>query len=422
MSAQRAKDVAESLRETDAQLKRIADIARLLPALTAENAAQERLRLTLELARGRTPTPKWSRSKRRVEPATFRRLETARARIEGHPARTIYEPRLEELELELRMIEALGDARRIRPLAARRFGTGRTQIELRRGGPPLPPGLRFAAGASTTLGDLARAIMASLSHEEEPRVVPALAPPGQRSLYQIMAYAARRAGLDVDVRVEPRLSAGAATGDRTIFIADRRFGRRECLRFAVHEVLGHAVAAANARSQPIRIYEVGTAGSFATQEGMCLALEEAAGVLDSYRLRIIAARVLATDRMHDGARFGETARWLKDEHGFSPEDAIGVVERAYRGGGVARDAGYLAGWLAVREALATNETSFDALRMGRVGLTVAKRAPELLTMGLARPSRYRPSLAPSLFATAGGTSFETSPPSVAASFTMLEET
>ena len=252
--------------------------------------------------------------------------------------------------------------------------------------------------------------------------MPPVAGPGRRSLAGLMTKIARGAGLSLEIRVEPRLSAGAATGERTVFLADRRFGQRESLRFAVHEVLGHAVAAANAREQPIRLYEVGTAGSFGAQEGTCLLLEEQAGVLDAYRLRIIAARVLATDRMHDGAPFGETARWLCDAHGFRAEDAIGVTERAYRGGGVARDAGYLRGWLAVRQAVAEGRTTVDALRLGRMGLEAAERVPELIERGLARRPRYRPSLPESLRATEGGTSFETSPPSVAASFTMLEET
>lgn len=396
------------LREVDAFLKRIADVARLLPALTASNAAEERGRLIAALEAGETPRPRWSLPDRRVDSGLWRMLDVARDKLRDQPLEDLYLARLDELELELAMIEALGESKRIRPLAARRFGTGRDEVEL--------------SGERLPLARIAQAMLDTLPHDEEPREVPAVAPPGQLSLGGMMMRVARLAGLRIDIRVEPRLSAGAATGERTVFIADRGFGRRECLRFTVHEVLGHAVAAANARAQPIRLYEVGTAGSFSAQEGVCLFLEEQAGVLDAYRLRVIAARVLATDRMHDGAPFGETARFLHDELGFSAADAIGVVERAYRGGGVARDAGYLRGWLEVRAAIGRGQTTVDHLRLGRMGLAAASRVPELLDLGLARPPRYRPSLARSLVATEGGTSFETSPPSVAASFTMLEET
>jgi hypothetical protein len=126
--------------------------------------------------------------------------------------------------------------------------------------------------------------------------------------------------------------------------------------------------------------------------------------------------------MHRGASFGDTARWLHRDHGFSSVDSVSIAERAYRGGGVARDAGYLAGWLAVRSALAEGTTTLDALRSGRVGLETAEQLPELIAAGLARVPRYRPSLARSLSATDAGTSLDTSPPSMAASFTMLEET
>jgi len=403
-----ARAISSALREADAHMRRVADVARLLPALTATNAVEERARLVAEVSRGGTPSPRWELKKRRVDPELWRSIDSTRARVEGSPAAELYRARLEELELELSMIEALGDPKRVRPLAARRFGDGRMTVALPGG--PVP------------LAQLASALLDSLPHREEPREVPPYDAPGRPSLVALMHAVACSAGLSLEVKVEPRLSAGAATGDRTVFIADRWFGRRESLRFAVHEVLGHAVAAANAREQPIRIFEVGTAGSFGAQEGLALWLEEKAGVLDAYRLRVIAARVLATDRMHRGAHFGETARWLHREHELSPMDAISIAERAYRGGGVARDAGYLAGWLAVRAALAEGTTTIDALRAGRVGLQVAEELPALIELGLARAPRYRPSLARSLSSTERGTSRDTSPPSMAASLTMLEET
>lgn len=408
MSPRDHPDVPRALREVDALMKQVADVARLLPALTADNAAEERARLVDALARGHTPVPAWTCPARRVEPPVWRMLERARARVEGQPAAALYLARLDELELELAMIDALGDARRIRPLAARRFGTGRTEVEL--------------PGGPAPVARLARAMLESLPHREEERVLPAVAPAGTPSLAGLMLGTARDAGLSIDVKVEPRLSAGAATGDRTVFLADRCFGPREAIRFAVHEVLGHAVAAANARMQPLRLFEIGTAGSFSAQEGICLCLEERSGALDAYRLRILAARVLAADRMHHGAPFGDTAGWLHREHGFGPADAIGVAERAYRGGGVARDVGYLVGWREVRAALERGEVGVDDMRAGRVGLEAARALPALIAAGLARPPRHRPSLVLSRLATDGGTSFETSPPSVAASFTMLEET
>ncbi|HEX6245767.1 MAG TPA: tyrosine/phenylalanine carboxypeptidase domain-containing protein, partial [Polyangiales bacterium] len=104
------------------------------------------------------------------------------------------------------------------------------------------------------------------------------------------------------------------------------------------------------------------------------------------------------------------------------ETAIMTAERAYRGGGVARDAGYLAGFLRVRAALTAGRATLDELRRGRVTLAHVARLRELEREGWVTPARYRPSLALSRSLTFGGTSADTSPPSEAASLTMLELT
>ena len=364
------------IRPIDALLARAAREARVLPALTPRNAAVERARLTLEVARGEAPAPRWELARRRVDPATWKTIDEARALARDRMPkllRELYLARLDELEVDLAMIEAVGDPVRVRPLAARRFGTGMREVQLDDG--------------PVRVSQVARGLLERLAPAEETRSVPAAA------LAQTIRLAARAAGLPpLEVKIDARLVAGAATGDRGIFLADRRFGRTECKRLVVHEILGHAVAAANAALHPIRIFEIGTAGSFADQEGLALALEEHAGALDAHRMRVLAARVIATDRMHSGAAFGETARQLHRAHGFSPEVAVLITERAYRGGGVARDAGYLYGYLRVRGALARQEATVDALRNGRIGLDDLRAIEELEARGLATAPAFRPAL------------------------------
>lgn len=392
----------------DRLLARLSEVARLLPALTAHNGHEERRRLVACVERGDMAVPRWEPSRRRLPPETWRWLEEARALAPASPASRTYLDRLDELELDLCMIEALGDARRVRPLAARRFGTGSSTV------PTADGELRVARVAAH--------ILETVELSYEPHILPASGLLGEPSLAELVRLVAARAGLEVEVRVEPRLVASAATGERVVFIADRWFGAREALRLAVHEVLGHLVAAANGRAQPLRILELGTAGSFGDQEGVALWLEEQAGVLDGLRLKTLAARVHATDQMHAGAHFGEVARELVRDHGFCAADAVAVAERAWRGGGVARDVGYLRGWLRVRAALESGDATLDELRSGRVGLADLPTLRALEDMGLFRPAVYRPSLAYSLAATDGGTSLLTSPPSVAASFTRFELT
>jgi hypothetical protein len=231
---------------------------------------------------------------------SVRVIDHLRARVQGLEGEALYAQKLVELELDLAIVAAVGDARALRPLVARRYGTGCESV-------PTPSGPR-------SLHEHARALVEAAASREEPPLLPAQAQGGAPSLAQWMLQLAQLAGLDVldvQVRVEPNLTAAAATGDRTIFIAQRMFGVREGLRLAVHEVLGHLTAAENGRLQPLRIVLWGTADSFADQEGVALCLEQHFGFLDGKRLRSLGGRVLATAAMHDGAAFGETARSLQ---------------------------------------------------------------------------------------------------------------
>ncbi|MBZ0119646.1 MAG: hypothetical protein K8H88_21835, partial [Sandaracinaceae bacterium] len=53
-------EIPRALREADALLARVAEVARLLPALTATNAVAERARLVASIVAGEAPVPRWS--------------------------------------------------------------------------------------------------------------------------------------------------------------------------------------------------------------------------------------------------------------------------------------------------------------------------------------------------------------------------
>lgn len=394
------------LRRLELRMKGLCQAARMLPALTAENAAAERKRLTGCLARGDAPVPHWQILARRVPAEAFRLLDELRYEAAGVPGAALYEAKLDELELELLLVDALGKPRLVRPLAARRYGTGQTLA-------PVP-------GGELALSRCARAILDRLPTDSEPAELPAIG--GAESLAALVHELAAAVGLEVDVRVEPRLSAGAATGERTVFLAARRFGRTEARRLAVHEVLGHLLSAANGREQPLCLLTWGTAGSFVDQEGVALYLEERAGVMDASRLRTLAARVFAADLMHSGASFADTARKLqKDEH-FPVPEAIAIAERAYRGGGVARDVGYLLGWLRVHDAIERGTATLAELQLGRVSIEALPELRALAVRGYVRGALLRPNFSRSFFATRSGTTPFKSPPSDAASLIRLELT
>jgi len=155
---------------------------------------------------------------------------------------------------------------------------------------------------------------------------------------------------------------------------------------------------------------------------VALLAEEAAGLLDNTRLRTLAGRIVAADCMHRGASFAETSRRLHREEGFAPAEAIAIAERAYRGGGVARDVAYLLGWLRVHAALSAGEATLDELRAGRLSLSALPEVRALRAQGYAREAALRPNFSRSFFSTSSGTTPRKSPPNDAASLIRLELT
>lgn len=404
-----ASEAPSFVQSFEGEMKTLCAMARILPALTAGNAAAERERLVAVLESGGMPVPHFELPRKRIAAATLRTLDALRRAAEQLPGTALYRAKLDELELDLLLLDALGAPRLVRPLSARRFGTGAT--------------LAPTAAGPRPLATCARIILDRLTPQSEPRELPAEGV--KDSLSAFVLRLARAVGLQVTVQVEPRLAAGAATGEHTVFIAQRRFGRVEAQRLAVHEVLGHLLVARNARAQPLALLQSGTAGAFVDQEGLALHMEELFGVMDGARLRTLAGRVLATDFMHAGVSFGETARRLQRNERFSAAEAISISERAYRGGGVARDVGYLFGWLRVHAALAAGEASLDELRMGRVSLDALPALRVLKRDGYVREALLRPALpnlSRSFRSTSSGTMPFRSPPSDAASLIRFELT
>jgi uncharacterized protein (TIGR02421 family) len=399
----------QALHDFEAKLCALPREMRLLPALTARNGIRERQRLQADLEAGELPVPRFEYAAPRPCWASLRWLEQLREEVAPLPGASLYLAKLDELELDVALLASLGDPRCVRPLAARRFGTGDASIVL-------PDGPIRLIDYSLLI--LRRPVLRRRERQNIPADAPAPAP----SLRAIVQAVAQAAGVPVHVQVEPNLTAGAATGDRTVYLADRSFTLREAWRLAIHEVLGHLTSAANGSAQPLRLLEWGSAFCFADQEGVALNFEHCFGLLDRGRMRSLSGRVLATRLMHEGAIFGETARMLFRDYGFCASEAIAISERAYRGGGVARDAGYLLGFLRVHAAIARGETDLDELRTGRIGLDALPALRELAELGLVRPPLHRPNLLRSLRSTSTGTMPWRSPPRAAASLISVELT
>lgn len=392
--------------ELDVALRCLHGTARLLVSSTTHSDPSERQRLARSLARGEHAKPRWEWSPIEVDRALWRLLDRARETASIIGLGDLYLPRLEELETELLLLESLGRTKQVRPMAARLFGTG---------------GERIFADSDQTGLDAAHQILAETPISAEPKTIPAESQRGINLRDLMLAYA-RHVGLDIAVRVDPRLIANAAVGERTVFIANRRFGAHEAQRLATHEVYGHLVSSFNGRAQRLGILAVGTAGSHGDQEGVAIFLEELAGFLSVERRRTLAGRLLATYAMHAGVTFGDAARTLMTEHEFSALECVTLCERAFRAGGVARDAVYLGGWLKVRHAVTTGGADLAELQLGKVSLASLPELRRLMAEGHVNKPTYLSNFARSRGWTAAGTSASTSPPSLATSLTRVDAT
>ena len=392
--------------ELDVALQRLHGTARLLVGSTTHSDPVERKRLIDCVARGEHAQPRWTWQPMQVERDVWRVLGHARQLATHSVASDLYLERLEELEIELLLLESLGRSKQVRPMAARLFGTGAELV---------------LAGSERTVLDAAHDILSRPPVPPESKTIPAASAVGANLRDLMLAYA-NHVGLHVTVRVDSHLIANAAVGDRTVFIADRSFGAYEAQRLATHEVYGHLVSAFNGRTQALGIFAIGTAGSYGDQEGVAIYLEELAGLLTEERQRMLAGRLLTTHAMHAGVSFGDAVRALVREHDFTPVDAVTLGERAYRAGGVARDAVYLTRWLRVRHAIARGEATLDELQLGKVSLGALPEVRRLMNEGLANRPSYWSNLARSLGKTGVGTRSETSPPSFATSLTRFDAT
>jgi uncharacterized protein (TIGR02421 family) len=392
--------------ELDVALRSLHNTARLLVGSTTHSDPAERHRLTNCVARAEHAKPRWEWRPVAVERSVWRALGRARELAVDSEAAGLYLPRLEELETELLLLESLGRSKQVRPMAARLFGTG---------------GERVFPDAEHTVLDAAHEILAHAAPEQEAKTIPAVSADGLNLRDLMLAYA-KHVRLQIAVRVDPDLIANAAVGERTVFIADRRFGAHEAQRLATHEVYGHLVSAFNGRTQALCVLAVGTAGSYGDQEGVAIYLEELAGLLDPCRQRTLAGRLLATHAMHAGVSFGDAARTLVIEHDFSAAVAVTLCERAFRAGGVARDAVYLTSWLRVRRAVARGETNLGELQLGKVSLSALPEVRRLARDGLVSQPIYLSNLARSLGRTGAGTRSATFPPSLVTSLTRFDAT
>ena len=156
-----------------------------------------------------------------------------------------------------------------------------------------------------------------------------------------------------------------------------------------HEVGTHVVTRHNGANQPLRQLACGLAHYDALQEGLGVLSEYLAGNLPAQRLRIIAARVIATDMAIHDRHVPDIYAVLTEQYSMVPEDAFDVAVRAMRGGGLTKDVAYLDG-LSQLHAYLVADGEFEILFMGKFAMPQMPVLEELLAEGWLQPPELLP--------------------------------
>ncbi len=157
-----------------------------------------------------------------------------------------------------------------------------------------------------------------------------------------------------------------------------------------HEIGTHVLTYFNGRSQPFQQLYIGLSGYDELQEGLAVLAEYLVGGLNRNRLRLLAARVLASDFMLDGASFIDVYRELTESFAFNQATAFSISVRIFRGGGLTKDAVYLRGLIKLLEYL-KNGGDHEILFMGKFDFDHIPLIRELLWRKVLKSGPLRPS-------------------------------
>ena len=187
-----------------------------------------------------------------------------------------------------------------------------------------------------------------------------------RAREEIAYYQQRWPKFDAAVKVREDIANGLMVSRGSLLIGKHsRIPASRVEALLQHEVGTHVLTYFNGRAQPFRQLYTGLAGYEAFQEGLAVMAEFLVGGLSRPRLRLLAARVVATRHMVDGATFVDTYRELEGMYGFDRRTAFTIAMRIYRGGGLTKDAVYLRGLRQMLEYLSGNG-EFGPLLVGKI--------------------------------------------------------
>lgn len=205
---------------------------------------------------------------------------------------------------------------------------------------------------------------------------------------EIDHYSGIDPGIEMHAEVRDDVNGVLVSGSTLLIDREAAVQRVRADALLQHEVGTHLVTQVNGSAQPIQVLGTGLAGYDETQEGLAVLAEIGCGGLTPFRLRQLAARVVTVHRMTQGASFVESWEALVDA-GFPKASAFTTTMRAYRSGGLTKDAIYLRGLVELLEHLAGGG-SLDLLWLGKYSLQDLPLVESLDVAGVLSPPRLLP--------------------------------
>ncbi len=157
---------------------------------------------------------------------------------------------------------------------------------------------------------------------------------------------------------------------------------------AEHEIGVHMLTTVNSRSQPLKVFRLGTPVNTHTQEGLAVLSEYLSGNLDVSRLQTLALRVLVISKLLKGYDFKRTFEFLMDLGKIDENQAFYMTARIFRGGGFTKDYLYLKGFRDILR-MYQDGTNFESLLIGKTSIKYKSLIEELIDRKILLPPMFR---------------------------------
>ncbi|MDN3493586.1 flavohemoglobin expression-modulating QEGLA motif protein [Winogradskyella bathintestinalis] len=190
-------------------------------------------------------------------------------------------------------------------------------------------------------------------------------------------YNTKFPNLDLTLEIRNDVAGIMVSKSKLLINNEINLDANRCDALIQHEVGTHILTYCNGKRQPLQQMYEGFEGYDQLQEGLAVIAEYLVGGLTVNRLRLLAGRVIAVESMVNGATFIRTFNLLRKEYGFSDRISYYISMRVYRGGGLTKDAVYLAGLIDLMAYLKAGG-NLENLYTGKFNITHIELIEELL--------------------------------------------